>query len=64
VIDYLIEENRALREQLRGWRVRLSDDQRHRPATKGTPEGLSLSWTSGPTRSRPCADLSPADMAD
>jgi uncharacterized protein (DUF2342 family) len=26
VIDYLVEENRALREQLRGRRVRLSDD--------------------------------------
>src|SRR5215469_3139061 len=35
VIDYLIEENRALREQLRGRRVRLSDDQRRRLATKG-----------------------------
>jgi hypothetical protein len=28
VIDYLIEENRVLREQLRGRRVRLTDDQR------------------------------------
>ncbi len=35
VIDYLIEENRALREQLRGRRLRLSDDQRRRLATKG-----------------------------
>src|SRR5206468_10456479 len=35
VIDYLIEENRALREQLRGRRIRLGDDQRRRLATKG-----------------------------
>jgi hypothetical protein len=25
VIDYLLEENRVLREQLGGWRVRLDD---------------------------------------
>src|SRR5262249_33008831 len=35
VIDYLVEENRALREQLRGRRVRLTDDQRRRLAAKG-----------------------------
>src|SRR5262249_42300300 len=35
VIDYLVEENRALREQLRGRRVRLTDDQRRRLAGKG-----------------------------
>src|SRR5215813_1045533 len=35
VIDYLIEENRLLREQLRGRRVRLNDDQRCRLAVKG-----------------------------
>src|SRR5499427_2680590 len=35
VIDYLIEENRALREQLRGRRVRLCDDQRRRLGAKG-----------------------------
>jgi len=35
MIDYLIEENRALREQLRGRRVRWSDDQRRRLAAKG-----------------------------
>src|SRR5262249_48196126 len=35
VIDYLVEENRALREQLRGRRVRLSDDQRRRLAARG-----------------------------
>jgi putative transposase len=35
VIGYLVEENRVLREQLRGRRVRLTDDQRRRLAAKG-----------------------------
>ena len=35
VIDYLREENRVLREQLGGRRVRLNDDQRRRLAVKG-----------------------------
>ena len=35
VIEYLVEANRALREQLRGRRVRLTDDQRRRLAAKG-----------------------------
>jgi putative transposase len=35
VIDYLVEENRVLQEQLRGRRVRLTDDQRRRLAAKG-----------------------------
>lgn len=35
VIDYLIEEKRVLREQLRGGRIRLTDDQRRRLAAKG-----------------------------
>ena len=30
VIGYLVEENRVLRAQLRGRRLRLTDDQRHR----------------------------------
>jgi hypothetical protein len=34
VIDYLREENRVLREQLGGRRLRLSDDQRRRLAAK------------------------------
>jgi hypothetical protein len=34
VIDYLREENRVLREQLAGRRLRLSDDQRRRLAAK------------------------------
>jgi hypothetical protein len=56
IIDYLREENRVLREQLGGRRVRLNDDQRRRLAAKGlgrkllaevativTPETL-LAW--------------------
>jgi hypothetical protein len=35
VIDYLVEENRVLREQLRGRRLRFIDDQRRRLARKG-----------------------------
>ena len=34
-IDYLLEENRVLREQLGGRRIRLNDDQRQRLAVKG-----------------------------
>src|SRR5213594_2991087 len=35
VIEYLVEENRVLVEQLRGRRVRLTDDQRRRLAARG-----------------------------
>jgi putative transposase len=35
VIEYLLEENRLLREQLAGRRLRLTDDQRRRLAVKG-----------------------------
>ena len=35
VLEYLLEENRVLREQLRGRRLRLNDDQRRRLAAKG-----------------------------
>ena len=35
VIDYLVEENRVLKEQLGGRRLRLTDDQRRRLAAKG-----------------------------
>jgi len=35
VIAYLVEENRVLKEQLKGRRLRLSDDQRRRLAAKG-----------------------------
>jgi putative transposase len=34
VIDYLIEENRVLKEQLEGQRLRFTDEQRIRPAVK------------------------------
>ena len=39
VIDYLMEENRVLREQLAGRRLRLTDDQRRRLAVKGKAIG-------------------------
>ena len=35
VIAYLIEENRVLKEQLKGRRLRLNDGQRRRLAAKG-----------------------------
>jgi hypothetical protein len=35
VIEYLREENRVLKEQLRGKRLRLTDDQRRRLAAQG-----------------------------
>jgi putative transposase len=35
VIEYLVEENRVLREQLKGRRVRLTDDQCRRLAARG-----------------------------
>jgi hypothetical protein len=38
-IDYLLEENRALREQLGTRRLRLTDDQRRRLAAKGVALG-------------------------
>ena len=39
VIDYLQEENRVLREQLGGRRLRLNDDQRRRLAVKAQKLG-------------------------
>src|SRR5215475_11538192 len=42
MIEYLIEENRALREQLRGRPVQLTDDQRRRLAAKGQRLGRRL----------------------
>src|SRR4029453_8751883 len=35
VIEYLLEENRVLKDQLAGRRLRLTDDQRQRLAVKG-----------------------------
>ena len=42
VIDYLVEENRVLREQLRSQRIRLPDDQRRRLAAKGQQLGSQV----------------------
>ena len=42
VIEYLIEENRVLEEQLRGRRLRLTDDQRRRLAAKAKVLGRSV----------------------
>ena len=42
VIDYLQEENRVLREQLGGHRLRLTDDQRRRLAVKGKALGRKM----------------------
>lgn len=42
VIDYLREENRVLREQLGGRRVRFNDDQRRRSAAKARGLGRKL----------------------
>ena len=39
VIDYLQEENRILRQQLKGKRLRLSDDDRRRLAVKAKALG-------------------------
>jgi transposase InsO family protein len=41
-IEYLIEENRVLKEQLKGRRLRLNDDQRRRLAAKGKRLGRRL----------------------
>jgi putative transposase len=35
VIEYLVEENRVLKEQLSGRRLQFTDDQRRRLAVKG-----------------------------
>ncbi|MFT5042968.1 MAG: putative transposase [Hyphomicrobiaceae bacterium] len=42
IIEYLVEENRVLKEQLGGKRVRLNDDQRRRLAAKGKRIGRRL----------------------
>ena len=42
IIEYLIEENRVLKEQLGGRRLRLNDDQRRRLAAKGKILGRKL----------------------
>jgi hypothetical protein len=42
VIDYLREENRALREQLKERRLRLNDDQRRRLAARAKRLGRTI----------------------
>ena len=42
VIDYLVQENRILKEQLRGKHLRLTDAQRRRLAAKGKLLGRRL----------------------
>jgi putative transposase len=42
IVDYLREENRVLREQLAGRRLRLNDDQRRRLAVKAKGLGRKL----------------------
>ena len=39
VVEYLVEENRVLKEQVKGRRLRLTDDQRRRLAVKGRRVG-------------------------
>ena len=41
-IDYLVEENRVLKEQLAGRQLRLTDDQRRRLAAKGNVLGRRM----------------------
>ena len=42
VVDYLLEENRVLKEQFRGKRLQLNDDQRRRLAAKCKALGRRL----------------------
>jgi hypothetical protein len=42
VIEYLVEENRVLKGQMKGRRLRLTDDQRRRLAAKGRRLGRRL----------------------
>jgi putative transposase len=42
IVDYLREENRLLKQQLRGQRLRLTDDDRRRLAAKGVLLGRKL----------------------
>jgi putative transposase len=44
VIEYLVEENRVLKGQLNGRRLRLTDEQRRRLAAKGRRLGRRGPW--------------------
>ena len=48
IIDYLREENRVLREELGGRRLRLNDDQRRRLAAKAKSIGSGSFWRRWP----------------
>ena len=50
VIDYLVEENRVLKGQLRGKRLRLTDDERRRLAAKGKALGRRVRTWQGSRR--------------
>ena len=43
IIDYLVDENRVLKGQLRGRRLRLSDEERRRLAVKGA-SAIKCCW--------------------
>ena len=47
VIAYLVEENRVLKEQAKGRRLRLNDDQRRRLAAKAKRLGRRM-WIASP----------------
>ncbi len=49
-IEYLVEENRVLKEQLKGRKLRLNDDQRRRLAAKGKQLGRRLLESGGDHR--------------
>ncbi|MGB2820860.1 MAG: hypothetical protein WBF17_07760 [Phycisphaerae bacterium] len=49
VVSYLAEENRVLREQLNGKRIRFTDDQRRRLAAKGKALGV---WSQNSTEAQ------------
>ena len=64
VVDYLREENRLLKQQLRGQRLRLSDDDRRRLAAKGVLLGrklLAQVATAGRELARVIADVAGGD---
>jgi putative transposase len=43
VVEYPVEENRVLKERVKGRRLRLTDDQRRRLAAKGRRLGRRVS---------------------
>jgi hypothetical protein len=47
VVEYLQEENRVLRKHLKGKRIRFTDDQPRRLASKGKGKGIKP-WTCVP----------------